>query len=60
MPDDDGTPISDLKDMIRDLEKEVVDLKQRLQVINYYCNASYWTATRRWEIEKISSRGYKP
>ncbi len=54
--DYDGTPVSDLRAMITELQQEVADLKRTLRTINYLCNAPYWTSDRRWEIEVFSSR----
>lgn len=57
MTDDDGTPISDLRDQIKDHQKQILEFKRVLRTINYLCNEPYWTSSRRWEIERLSRRG---
>ena len=56
IPEEDDTPINDLREQIKDHQKQIQHLKKVLDTINNLCNSPHWTAKRRWRIEVLSSR----
>ncbi len=54
--DYDGTPVSALREMIADLQKEIAELKHTLSTIHTLCNTPHWISERRWKIQDLSAR----
>ncbi len=53
---DDGTPIKDILEMLKEQQADIQELKHRLRSINSLANAPHWRAERRWKIEELSRR----